>query len=495
MTPKFFATLAAVSALFLATAPAQAQQHRATRLGHPSTRFAPPLNHPEELRKLLLDEKLKADVAEILRQAGWKGNVEDLRSAARTAEITPMELPRGTRMPFMSSRKDGKPVTLMDVLWEGNEPIQAYAFVFSSNGRKYHLITPRPCSNFYVKDLGPEAPKIALTKIAPPETSICGPFEIGFTVVNTGQVPVKQVRITDALPAGLKTAEGQTTLTLDAGDLPVRGQRDFLVKLVAEAPGEYTNKARAASADGAVAEASTVTRVRAPVLAIECQAPAEVFARRAAEICLMVRNTGDAAEPKATITLPLPEGTTAAKISDGGALVDSQIVWELPNLAAGASRKLCAEITAGQPGTLSFTALAAGTCAKPATVSCGTRIDGIPAILLEVIDLKDPIAVGNEVTYDIKVLNQGTAPATNVRMVGALPEAQEYVSAAGFNGVQAQGRVITMEPIPVLAPKAEASWRVVVKALAAGDIRFSVQLTSDQFQAPINEAESTRQYE
>ena len=34
----------------------------------------------------------------------------------RSREVS---LPVGTRMPFMSSRKDGKPVALMDVLWDG----------------------------------------------------------------------------------------------------------------------------------------------------------------------------------------------------------------------------------------------------------------------------------------------------------------------------------------------------------------------------------------
>jgi len=84
-----------------AIAPATAQQHRAVRLGHPSTRFAPPLMQPEQLRELFANERLKDDVAEILRQAGWPGNVDDLRRAGATAPITEISLPVGTRMPYM----------------------------------------------------------------------------------------------------------------------------------------------------------------------------------------------------------------------------------------------------------------------------------------------------------------------------------------------------------------------------------------------------------
>ena len=63
-------------------------------------------------------------------------------------------------MPFMSSREAGKAICLRNVTWAGKEPIHAYAFTFASNGRLYRCITPKPCSNFFVVDLGPE-PKSA----------------------------------------------------------------------------------------------------------------------------------------------------------------------------------------------------------------------------------------------------------------------------------------------------------------------------------------------
>lgn len=94
--------------------------HRATHLGNPATRFAPPLQKPEDLRRLLTaDEALRADVASVLRQAGWRGSLEDLRRAAAIAPIEAVRLPKGTRMPFMSTRRNGKAIALIDVIWEG----------------------------------------------------------------------------------------------------------------------------------------------------------------------------------------------------------------------------------------------------------------------------------------------------------------------------------------------------------------------------------------
>lgn len=203
--------LLAASLALLNLFPAVAQQHRATRLGNLATRFAPPLATPEDLRARFRDPSLKPDIADILRQWGWKGDLGDLFRAAASAQITEISLPTGTRMPFMSSRESGKPVALVDVLWAGKEPISAYTFDFSSRGRFYRCITPRPCSNFYVEDLG------------------------------------------------------------------------------------------------------------APALALDCRAPAEVAAGRPLEVCLTLRNTGDAAEPRTSVSMPVPQGAVLTRISAGGA--------------------------------------------------------------------------------------------------------------------------------------------------------------------------------
>ena len=62
------------------------------------------------------------------------------------------------------------------------------------------------------------------------------------------------------------------------------------------------------------------------------------------------------------------------------------------------------------------TAAAKGVCAE-AAASCETKVEGIPAILLEVIDLEDPIEVGAQTTYEIKVTNQRGEHVADLRGV------------------------------------------------------------------------------
>ena len=378
-----------ISLTLLNDAYAQTEHHRATHLGNPATRFAPPLSTPEDLRARFADEKLKPDITEILWQWDWTGNVDDLCNAAQTNEIEDITIAIGETMPFMSSRKNGRPVCLRNVLWAGDEPAPAYAFNFTSKGRLYRCITPKACSNFFVVDLGP-APK--------------------------------------------------------------------------------------------------------PQLIIECTAPDEVPAGRPVQVCLNVRNIGNAAEPAATVTLPVPQGVLVTGTSEGGIATNGIVTWEIPNLPAGAAQQVCAKFAMRQLGMLPFAANAKGAQTFAVHSSCATKIIGIPAILLEVVDIEDPIEVGKEVNYDIKVTNQGTAVGTNIRVICTLPASQEFVSGSGTSAVKAEDRTLSMEAVPELAPKAVASWRIVVKALQADDLRFKVELTSDQFQNAITEDESTQQY-
>ncbi len=375
-----------VGLVLLGCRSAQAEEHRATRLGSPATRFAPPLATPEDLRARFRDEMLKPDIASILHQWGWPGDLSDLHRAAATSEITEVQIPVGARMPFMSSRDGGQPVCLRNVLWEGREPIAAYAFAFASNGRRYRCVTPKACSNFFLEDLG------------------------------------------------------------------------------------------------------------APVLTLVCDAPAEALVGQPVKVCLVLRNAGDAAAPQATVTLPVPDGATYLSPTNGAVSAPLQLSWDFPNLAPGASQQLCAVFVARQAGSMAFAATASADQVAAVRSSCATRVAGISGIRLEVVDLEDPVGVGEVVTYEIKVTDQGSAALDHIRLVCTLPACQQFVSGSGITAVSAQGEQVTTESLPVLAPKEVATWSVVVKALAAADARFSVELYSDEFAKPIQQVESTRQY-
>lgn len=117
--------------------------------------------------------------------------------------------------------------------------------------------------------------------------------------------------------------------------------------------------------------------------------------------------------------------------------------------------------------------------------------------MLEVIDVDDPVEVGKDTTYIITVTNQGSDHSRNVRVTCALEAGMEYVSSSGptTGTLGAEGKVVAFEPLPSLAPKAKASWKVGVRALSEGDVRFKVGMTDDRLERPVEETEATHFYE
>lgn len=193
MSRKFTAVVVPAAALAFLAVSAEAQQHRATRLGNPATRFSRPLKKPDDVRVLIRGEKTKADVAAVLEEVGWKGSLEDLDRAAASADITVVAVPSGTRLPFMASRKNRKPHALLDVLWVGRRPIQAFTFEFSSNCRRYRFHVPHACGNFWIEDIGsdttepkcaPAPPPPVVSVRAAPDACVTQPVEISVDVKN-----------------------------------------------------------------------------------------------------------------------------------------------------------------------------------------------------------------------------------------------------------------------------------------------------------------------
>jgi uncharacterized repeat protein (TIGR01451 family) len=115
-----------------------------------------------------------------------------------------------------------------------------------------------------------------------------------------------------------------------------------------------------------------------------------------------------------------------------------------------------------------------------------------------VIDVEDPVRVGDTETYTITVTNQGTAADTNIKIECTLPPNVEYVSATGTTAAMAgagSDGVVRFTPVGSLPPKAKAAWSVVVRGKSAADARFTVVLNTDQLMGPVQENEATYFYE
>ena len=334
---------------------------------------------------------------------------------------------------------------------------------------------------------------LQLVKTAPAEVLLCDPIPMTLVVKNTGSSALTGVRVVDTLPAGL-TSDSGSQPTFDVGTLAPGEARELVFNARASATGDYRNTAVATSAQGVQAEDSAITVVRQPVLNLTCDMPGERFVGRPIVACFTVSNTGDAPSASTVVEVPLPGGVSYTGSTADGSLSGSTVVWNMPSLAPGDSREVCAQLVGTQVGTVRLTGTARGVCATPVTSTCSTVVTGIPAILLEVIDIDDPIEVGAIETYVITVTNQGSAPDTNIRVSCEFESQQEFVGGDGITAVTGSGQSAQMAPVASLAPKAQATWKVRVKAVSAANVRAKFIMISDELTRPVEETESTNQY-
>jgi uncharacterized repeat protein (TIGR01451 family) len=336
---------------------------------------------------------------------------------------------------------------------------------------------------------------LQLVKSVPATALICDVIPYSFVVTNTGSSRLTNVVVSDPLPAGLTTVDGQGSLRFDVGTLEPGESRSFNADVRASNTGTYENSAIATSAQGVEASDVASVTVAAPVLSISCEAPDERFVGRPINVCYVVSNLGDAAARDVTVSVPLPANADYQGSTGGGSVQGSSVVWNIGNLAPGQEREICATFVGRAVGTASFPATATAACADNASTSCSTIMSGIPAILLEVIDLDDPVEVGGVVTYEITVTNQGSAPGTNIEIVVDLEASQQFITASGATTVaSSSNNQVVFRPVASLDPEQKAIWQVRVRALEADDVRFTTTMQSDQIGRVVRETEATTQY-
>lgn len=339
-------------------------------------------------------------------------------------------------------------------------------------------------------------PALVITKAITPESILnCDPITTTIEVSNNGTGLARNVKITDALPAGLTTADGKSNVDIIVGDLAAGQKKSFPIQLKAAKTGRYDNVASATADGGLKADSNKVTTVvKQPVLTIACRPGSDrVVLGRDSTFTFTVKNTGDAVCDATTITAALPAGTTFKSADNGGSAAGQNVTWNLGALPPGQERSVTVTVSANAIGNVPLSATASCKCAAPATTNCQVAYVGIPAMLLDGVDDPDPVQLGGNTTYTLKVTNQGFADLTNVTLETTLDAANlmQYVSSSG--GTLA-GTKVTFPAIPVLKPKESRTFTIVVKAVGEGQVQVRAEAKSNEITRTLIKTETSNFY-
>jgi uncharacterized repeat protein (TIGR01451 family) len=338
-------------------------------------------------------------------------------------------------------------------------------------------------------------PRLNLVKSGPENIQVGQPAVFQLQISNTGTGPANGVILRDHLPEGLRHPNGPEVEN-DIGTLAPGESKTITLEATAVKAGRFVNQAVVTGDEGLQAIAQVPVVVTEPLLALQKTGPKRLYLGRTADFRIEVANPGSAPAANVQVVDSLPPEFDFVEASDGGKFDPAThgVTWSLGLLSAGQKQIISVKglaKTAGDPVNQAHAHADGGLEAK---AIAAVHLEGVPALLLEVVDLEDPIEVGAETVYEIRVVNQGTSPTTNLQIIATVPTGMTARDASGPTPHQIHGQQVIYDKLPSLAPKADALFRVKVVGDQPGDMRFKVQMTSDQLRSPVYEEESTRVY-
>lgn len=315
------------------------------------------------------------------------------------------------------------------------------------------------------------------------------------TITNPGSGKTTNIRMKAYLPKGLEAVAKGTIYEI--GTLNPGESRTVRVLAKVNEIGEH--KVRFVTiADGLLRDEveTHVTGLEAR-LDVAISGPTFRYMARPAKFKVVVKNTGNAPAHNVSLNCRVPRAFAYLTGTQNGRFDASTktINWYVGTLEVG--KQMTAEFNLKAVDRGKFPILAQANADRGITASDNhdIRVDGIAAILLEVVDVDDPIEVGAVTYYEILVTNQGTEFAKNIRITAKMPEGITLLGAKGPSKGVINGRTITFEPLEKLAPRADAIYRIKVRTDKVGDLRIEAQAMSDALTAPVKELESTRVYQ
>jgi hypothetical protein len=339
-------------------------------------------------------------------------------------------------------------------------------------------------------------PKLAV-KMRAPEKIVAGEtVTLLFAVSNPGDGVAELIKLKVMLPEGLEHPRGKI-VEFDVGSLAPKEIRTMQLASVAKGTGPQKCMIVATGDGNLTCNDTASIDVLMPKLDIAMAGPKMRYLYRHAIYTLKVTNPGSAPATSVEVQELIPAGFRLHQAQGGQYQEAARLVsWNLGDLQPGQSKEIAVDlipIEAGEHRLIAHAKTARGL--KTETEVC-TIVEGLPSLEMEVSHMDDPIEVGAETAFEIRVANKGTKTETNLEVVCTLPEQLEFLGAKCTTTLRyrQEGRELIFEKMPRLAPRAEEIFRVQVKGIAPGDIRFRTRIRADGLKDPVQREESMRIY-
>lgn len=340
-----------------------------------------------------------------------------------------------------------------------------------------------------------EEPLLQIAVKGPSEVMLGDPASQTVLVSNPGTGIVHDVKVQAKLPEGLEHL-GAKEWSISVGSLKPGETRSVRLGLAAVKGGPQTISLAATSSSDAAHAAVAKINVIAPSLKMAIDGPGLRYKGRTARYEVAVTNDGTVPSNNIRVSQSVGEGFKFVSADGGGSYdADSRSVqWFVGRLEPGQTSKLHVDLLANALGEFVQQAEAISESGVRAEAKVPTKIDGLAALTMEIRDLDDPVEVGVETAYEIRVRNEGSKPAANVQLICELPIGVEFLTAKGPSAAEQDQQQIAFKGLPQLAPGQSVAYQVHVRGMREGNHRFRARVTSTSVEEPLLLEELTKFY-
>ena len=275
------------------------------------------------------------------------------------------------------------------------------------------------------------------------------------------------------------------------GRIPAGGSRQLQFEMSAAQAGPMQLRAVASADRQLQAEVDHLVTVRQPRLELKIVGPAKKYAGSVVKYQVVLTNQGDAPANDILIRAGLPNGVTLIPGEGQVDTANGTMAWQLGRLAANTERKFdfnCRLKTAGDK-TVQVSAEAELTNMVSATTM--TAVTGVADLKLIVNDPQGPQMIGEEVVYEVQILNRGSKTAEQIKLVAQFSDHIEPVRVVGGTAEIVPGQAL-FRPLRQLEPGQQVTLKVFAKASSTGNHRFRAALTSQAPETELVQEEMTR---
>lgn len=377
--------------------------------------------------------------------------------------------------------------------------------------------------------------RIELVREAPEVWTVCDLLPVTYRITNRADEPIGPITIREPLPEGLVGGTGpKGEVEVRVAALGPGVMREETVQLRALRPGAFPGRAVAVLEDGArVWSAATVSTAAQAALAVAVDAPEVAQAGDALRYTVAVTNSGNGVASGARVQVRAAAsavgaggaaasglGTPAVSILDpaGADVGEGFAVVPLGDIAPGTTAYTSFTLCSTTPGELATTVEAVAPCSRAvggepdqttgeprALATVATRLIAATPITLDVTAEPNPVAAGNEVVFQIMLINHTGTSDRNVSVGVVVPPGLAVIEAMGQtdqrqprggdpegeSAAEGAGGTVLFEPLDRLLPGQRATWYIRAVARERGEYRVAVEVTSEGLPRPLSEIERT----